>query len=367
MSQRIQTKYGSAGLFVGPSPATGQHFADGNAGVNLVQQITRVQSFSDTWDNPLENVNQFGQTAAIDRVTTTSPTPTFDFEYFLTNGVDEKGLGFPIDGATSCISGFLEGTTDSKNYYALFVPEGTDSVANTDRANHFVVGLGNGFISNWSATLAVNDFARASCSVEGSNYVVHQNSSGNSIPAINPTNGQEITAWQYGLPVQTSGVSNQPTVIRQGQIVVEALPGSDLFGVKLNSAHLQSTEISIPLAREALERLGNQFVFARPLETPIDGQVSLDFNVSELSTGSLAAIFNNCQSNRYDFRVKLRGCVGDVESDQMIFTIKGAYVDSEDNSMDVGSARAGSVQFTVPLGGALDTNNGIFISGAFTE
>lgn len=365
MSQRIQTKYGSAGLFVGPTPATGQHFANGNGGVNLVSQLTRVQSFSDTWDNPLENVNQFGQTAAIDRVSTTSPTPTFDFEYFLTNGVNEKLLGFPIDGNTSCISGFLDETTDSKNYYGLFTPEGTDSLANTDRANHFVIGLGNGFLNNWTASLSVGDFARASCSVEGSNYVVHANSSGNSIPAINPTNGQEITTWQYALPIQTTGVAGQPTVIRQGQISVEALPGDDLFGVKLNSAHLQSAEITVPLSREALERLGNQFVFARPLETPIDGTISIDFNVSELSTGSLAQIFNNCQSNRYDFLVKLKGCVGDTEVDQMIFTVKGAYVDSQDNSLDVGTARAGSVQFTVPLGGALDTNNGIFISGAY--
>lgn len=366
MSQRIQTKYGSAGLFVGPSPATGQHFAGGNDGVNLVEQITRVQSFSDTWDNPLENVNQFGQTAAIDKVATTSPTPTFDFEYFLTNGVNEKGLGFPIDGSTSAISGFLEETTSSKNYFALFVPEGVDAVANTNRASHFVVGLGNGYINNWSANLSVGDFARATCSVEGSNYVVHVDSSGNSIPAINPADGSEITAWQYAIPLQTTGVAGQPTVIRQGQIIVEALPGDDLFGVKLNTAHLQSAEITIPLAREALERLGNQFVFARPLETPIDATVSLDFNVSELSTGSLAAIFNNCQSNRYDFRVRLKGCVGNTESDQMLFTIKGAFVESEDNSLDVGTARAGSIQFTVPLGGALDTDNGVFISGAYT-
>ena len=364
-SQRIQTKYGSAGLFVGPSPATGQHFSVGNEGVNLVAQLPRIQSFSDEWDNPLENVNQFGSTAAIDRVSTTSPTPTFDFEYFLTNGVNEKRLGFPIDGNTSCISGFLEGTEDSKNYFALFVPEGTDAVANTNRANHFVIGLGNGYINNWSASLSVGDFARATVSVEGSNYVVHANSSGNSIPAIDPTNGSEITSNLYALPVATSGVSNQPTVIRQGQISVEALPGNDLFGVKLNSAHLQSAEITIPLEREALERLGNQFVFARPLSTPIDGTVSIDFNVSELATGTLAAIFNNCQSNRFDFRVKLKGCVGDEESDQMIFDVRGAYVDSQSNSMDIESARAGSVQFTVPLGGALDTQNGIFISGSF--
>lgn len=366
-TQRIQTKYGSAGIFVGPSPATGQHFDAGNEGVNLVTQLTRIQSFSDEWDNPLENVNQFGSTAAIDRVATSSPTPTFDIEYFLTNGVNEQRLGFPIDGVTSCISGFLEATEDSKNYFALFVPEGTDAVANTNRADHFVIGLGNGFINNWTASLSVGDFARASFTVEGSNYTVQANSSGNAIPAIDPTNGSEITSNLYALPIATSGVSNQTTVIRQGQISVEALPGDGLFGVKLNSAHLQSAEISIPLEREALERLGNQFVFARPLSTPIDGNVSLDFNVSELATGTLAAIFNNCQSNRYNFRVKLKGCVGEVEEDQMIFDIKGAYVDSQSNSMDIESPRAGSVQFTVPLGGALDTDNGIFISGSYQE
>jgi len=241
MSNRIQTKYESAGIFLGPTPATGAHYTSGNSGVNEILQLHRIQSFSDTWDNPTENVNQFGAAIPIDRVATTSPTPTFDFSYYPTNGINEKFLGFSIDGVTSIASGIFDATTDSKNYFALFVPEGSSAVGDTNRENHFVVGLGNGFVSNWDISASVEGFMESNVSVEGSNYVVHQNSTGNNIPAINPADGSEISAWQYGIPIQTSGESNMPTVIRQGDITVESLPGDDLFGVKLSNVSATSS------------------------------------------------------------------------------------------------------------------------------
>jgi len=367
MSERIQTKYESAGLFLGPTPATGQHFEDGNNGTNNVLQIHRVQSFNDTWELPSENVNQFGQAVPIDRVSTTSPTPTFDFSYNPTNGINEYRFGFPVDGTTSIASGIFDATSDSKNFFALFTSEGSSAVGNTDRADHRVIALGNGFISNWDISASVGGFMEANVSVEGSNYVVHADSSGNNIPAINPANGSEIDTWQYAIPVQTSGESSMPTVIQQGGITVESLPGDDLLGVKLNSANLQSFNVSVPFAREALERLGNQFVFARPLQTPIDATVSLDFSVTELATGTLASIFNNCTQGSYDFEIKANACLGGSRDDHMVILVKGARPESENTSMDIGSARNGSINFTVPIGTADDTNKGIFLSGSYNN
>jgi hypothetical protein len=369
MSNRIQVKYGSAGLFVGPTPATGQHFDGGNNGTNNVVQLHRVQSFSDNWDIPLENVNQFGQTAAIDKISNTAPTPTFDFTYYPTNGINEYRLGFPIDGVTSIASGILDTTSDEKNYFALFTPEGVDAVPDTDRDNHYVVGLGNGFISSFDISASVGGFMEANVSVEGSNYVVHSNSSGNNIPAVNLEDGAEITTWQYAVPLTTSGTASMPTVIKKGDITFEGLPGGDLLGVNLGQANLQSFNVSVPFGRDALERLGSDFVFARPIQTPIDATVSLDFSVSDLSTGTLANIFNNCDQAVYDFTIKASPCYGSdasADTDEMAIVIKGAFVESQNTSFDIGSARNGSVSFQVPVGAANDTSKGIFLSGSYT-
>jgi hypothetical protein len=364
-ASRIQTKYGSAGLFVGPTPATGQHFADGNEGVNLVKQLHRVQSFSDSFDVPLEDVLQLGNTAAIDKLSNTSPTPTFDFTYYPTNGINEYRLGFPIDGETSIGSGILDTTNDEKNYFALFTPEGVDAVADTDRANHRVVGIGNGFISSFDISAAVGGFLEANVSVEGSNYITHANSSGNYVPAVNLTDGSENTTWEYAIPVQSSGESAMPTAIKKGGISIEGLPGTDLFGTKINSANLQSFSVSVPFARDALERLGNDFVFARPVQTPINATVSIDFSVSDLATGSLASVFNDCSQKVFDFTINAKACQGGSNSDQMKILVKKAYFESENASMDVGSARNGSISFQVPIGAANQTDAGIFLSGTY--
>jgi len=366
MSTRTQVKYGSAGLFVGPTPATGQHFEGGNNGTNNVVQLHRVQSTSDSFDVPLENVNQFGNTAAIDKVSNTAPTPTLDFTYYPTNGINEYRLGFPIDGLTSIASGILDTTSDEKNYFQLYTPEGVDAAGDTDRANHRVVGLGNGFISSFDMSASVGGFMEANVSIEGSNYVVHANSSGNNIPAVNLEDGSEISTWQYAIPLQTSGESSMPTVIKKGDITVEGLPSTDLLGVKLSSAHLQSFNFSVPFSRDALEKLGNDFVFGRPVQTPIDASVSLDFNVADLATGTLAQIFNGCESTKFDFTIKATPCKGGSSSDEMAIVVKGAYFENETTSLDIGSARNGSVNFQVPIGAANDTNNGIFVSGSYT-
>lgn len=366
MSNRIQVKYGSAGLFVGPTPSTGQHFSGGNNGTNNVVQLHRVQSASVSFDNPLENVNQFGNTAAIDKVANTSPTPTIDFSYYPTNGINEYRLGFPIDGVTSVASGILNTNQDDKNYFLLYTPEGVDAVADTDRANHYVECVGNGFITSFEMTASVGGYFEASVSLEGSNYAVHQNSSGNNIPAVNTDNGSEITAWQYAIPLQTSGISSMPTVIRKGGITVEGLPGAGLLGTDLSKAHLQSFTVSIPFGRDALEKLGNDFVFARPVQTPIDATVSLDFNVSELSTGTLANIFNNCQNTAFDFTIKAAACLDGADTEHMAIVVKKAYFENEDGSLDIGSAKNGSVSFQVPIGASNQTDAGIFFSGTYT-
>lgn len=367
MPQNNRVRYSAAAVFVGPTPSTGQHFADGNEGVNLVTQLHRVQSFSDTFDNPIEDVLQFGQTEAYDQVSTTSPTPTFEITYRLTNGVNEQRLGLPIGGDLSVLSGLLDATTDEKNYFVLFTPEGVDAVADTDRSEHRVVALGNGVITNLSLTASVGSFAEGSLSIEGNNYVVHANSSGNNIPALTPVDGQEIDTWQYAIPVATTGVTAQPSVIRHGDITIEGLPGADLIGAKLNSAHLQSFTVDIPVEREPLERFGTQFSFARPLSTPINGNVSLDFNVNDLTTGSLAEMFNACTNEKFDFTINLKSCVGATKSEQFKIIVKGAYFENENNDLDIGSARNGSVSLKVPLGSKGTTDQGIFLSGAYAN
>ena len=101
--------YQSEALYAGPSPATGNHFTDQqNLSGNLVKQLHRVQSANYSFNIARQDVNQFGELAAIDRVILESPTVSLDFSYLLNSLANEEELGFaPLDGSSSCISGLL--------------------------------------------------------------------------------------------------------------------------------------------------------------------------------------------------------------------------------------------------------------------
>ena len=354
---RTQVKYGSAGLFVGPTPSTGSHAAG-------LTQLHRVQSISDTFDLPLEDVNQFGTTAAVDRVVNTSPTPTMEFTYFASDGHNEDALGIPIDGATSIVSGMLAGTEDDKNYFSLFTRQGQDAVGTTVTAEDFVVGIGNGFVSSYAVSAAVGGFMEASVSVEGSNYQVTAANGTPLVPAVNPSDGTPSTET-YTMPVPSSGTSSMPTVIKKGDVTFAGLP-STLLGVDLSKASVQSFSVSVDLPREALEKLGTDFVFSRPLQTPITATVSLDFAVTDLVTGSLANLFTSCQATDFNFEIHANPCVGSAKSHTFAVIVKKAFFESQNTSLDIGSDRNGSVSFSVPIGAANDTDRGIFISGSAT-
>ena len=398
MATRIQTRYESAGLFVGPSPATGNQFQNGNygetnsglfgSGNNEIRPLFRVQSFSDSFDNPLQNVNQLGQATTVAKIANTAPTPTFDFTYFTTNGYNEAILGFPVGfgantvssnttGLRSCLSGFFDSTNDSKNYFAMFVPEGNSTYGNTAAvADNFVVSLSNGFITNYEVSASVGGFMESTVSVEGSNYVVNSSSSGNTTPAIFPEDGSKITGWEFDIPdieADSTGVlagagAINPAVIKQGGIKLNIDSLSGQMGANIKEANINSFSVSVPVNRDNLERLGNQFVFARPLQTPIDGSVSFDFNVTELSTGSLADLFDGATNTEFNFSIVTSSSTGGAAAtDNFGIVVRGATFESENASLDIGSARNGSVSFQVPLGTVDETGKGIFFSGAVDQ
>jgi len=347
---RTQVKYGSAGVFVGPTPSTGTQ--------GSFTQLHRVQSVSDTFDLPLEDVNQFGQTAALDKVINSSPTPTMEFSYFVTDGHNEQALGMPIDGSKSIASFFLDESEGDKNYFSLFTEQGVDAIGDTPGAGDVAVGIGNGFVSSYSISAAVGGFMEASVSIEGSNYKVSSAGSLTS-PAVNPVDGAALTD-SCTLPNPTTGTSSMPTVIKKGDIAFAGLP-STLLGVDLSQAAVQSFSVSVDLPREALEKLGTDFVFSRPLQTPITATVSLDFSVTEVTNGNLADLFTACGSTSFDFTITASPCVGANKTETFKIEVKNAFFESQNTSIDIGSDRNGSVSFSVPIGAANDTDRGIFL------
>lgn len=379
--------YQSEALYAGPSPATGFHYqlVDGtktndasanqgwaNASGNLVKQLQRIQTANYSFTIDRTDVNQFGQLAAIDRVILTNPTVALDFSYINANLANENILGLTVvsgntDSAISAISGFLNKTTDERNYFIRTTPEGTDTVLYSDSTsgNNGVIGIGNAFITSYSTEGSVGNFPTTTINVEGLNMNFQQGISGNFVPAVNPSNGASLQNY-YQLPqaVQNVGIGsgNGISALRPGDITL-SLSNTTAGGADVNTINIQSYTLSFDLARTPIERLGSKFAFAREIDFPLTVTLSVDAQVTDMVAGNLANIVSN-DSTTYEPSITIKSPT-DSTLTMAKFKLKGAKLDSQEFSSDIGANKTVTLTFSTQVGGPQDTNNGLFINGQF--
>ena len=159
-----------------------------------VVALQRVQSANYSFSVSRQDVNQFGELAAIDRIIVDTPTVSYDTSYYVNGFGNEEALGFeitpsgvPMSGAlvgnaagtlkvgpslTSCISGIInsETTANQKDYFVLTTKEGADAADLLVTGSYeSIMGVGNGFITSYSTEASVGGLPTASVSVEGQN------------------------------------------------------------------------------------------------------------------------------------------------------------------------------------------------------
>jgi len=353
--------YQSEALYAGPSPATGDHFSAGNSGNNLVNQLHRVQSANYSFNIARQDVNQFGELGAIDRVVLESPTVSLDFSYILNSFGNEESLGFgPLDTTdVTCISGILNKTADERNYFIRTVAEGSDALSiGTGAANQNVIAIGNGFITSYSTEASVGNFPTATVNVEGLNMQFDAGVTGNYIPAVTPSNGAKITSKKYALPTAASSIAqNSVSALRPGDINLTIDQPSG--GATISDAKIQSYTLSFDLARTPLQKLGSKFAFAREINFPVTVNMQIQAELGELTTGTLADIIT--ADRTYDLQVTLKHPTSGT--DQMIYKLEGAKLDSQEFSSSIGANKAVTLSFSTQINGPSVTDRGLFMSG----
>lgn len=372
-------KAGSTGPY---GPATGPELL---AGSGLLKKLDRVQSCNFNFTINRQDINEFGKLARLDSIVMESPTVGLDFSYYVTDGLNERLLGFNITGGTDDTSTVLNAQSvsglladlEGNNYYILTVQEGEDVVGTASStppaSTNTVVGIGNGFISEYSFEAAVGAIPTASVTVEGFNIKADAgvgNAGGvvtGTSPAIDitasPATKLTSLATAYGLSGAFTTGSSQVTALRPGDIVLSLPSVSDGFS-DINgdgSAHIQSFSFTLPLSRTVLQRLGNTFGFARVVDVPINVDVTINAIVSELSSKN---IFDNlCSADKRNMQILLKDC---NSANKLWFGISGAIFQSETYSQNLGDNQTVDLTYTVQIGGANDIENGIFMSGSFT-
>lgn len=351
-----------------------------STGITSHVQLKRVQSANYGFEIARTDVNQFGELSAIDRLITSSPTVNLDFSYYLGDGYNERALGFLVSHSGGAPEGnFASGAiagTSGINFYVVTGPDGEDLNA-ANLSGKATIGIGNAFISNYSVSAAVGDFPTVSVSAEALNinaatYTQNGAVTGTVSPAIAPESGVPMnTGYIVRLPAPTSG--DGPTALRGGDITFSfgnftntaSGKASSIANVDMtssNSINIQSFELSLPLSQSPIERLGSKFAFARVTDFPVTATLSIEAIVNETTARNLAAMVEDTSENDVSVTLRKPG----TSEVAMKYTLKGARLDSESFSSDIGSNKSVSLSFSSQIGGPNSTNRGCFASGSFT-
>ena len=442
---RNRVIYQSQALFIAPS-ATGAQVSGVNSvgtgpiasapfgpvstgslgsGISLLKKMDRIQSCNFNFTINRQDVNEFGKLARIDSIINEPTTVGLDFSYYVTDGFNERLLGFNVTGvvdgqgpggtsidtntavSAQCISGLLS-DLQGNNYYILTVDEGEDVVGGKVLGGTSnVVSIGNGFITDYSFEASVGGLPTASITVEAFNIktdtfaaasgtngfdlggtamsgVKNSYVSGDS-PAVNLFNtpaekftsigkaykldesrefqGTIRTAEGVNFTGFTTGES-LISALRPGDITLSFPEGDGFVAISgSNQAHIQSLHFSIPLSRTVLQRLGSVFGYTRVVDVPINFDLSISAVVSELREANLFDIM--AENTKNNFTLTLNDSNATTPVPKMRYTIKGAILHSETYSESIGDNQSVDLVYTVQVGGANDTTNGVFMSGNY--
>ena len=341
-----------------------------STGASDHKQLNRVQSANYSFNISRQDVNQFGQLSKVGSMVLEAPTVSMDTSYLVTDGFNERALGFYVQTAggdaneKSFISGFLA-DGDGKNFYVTTVPEGKDAngIAVSGAAND-AIGIGNAYLTDYTVDLSVGSLPTVSVSFEAANI---NSSAGNALetPAVSQASGTKLHAGLASvmLPTATTGNVNGEIALRPGDVTIDisTFDGQtivDIDPLDTDGAHIQSASLSIPLSRSPLERLGTKFAYARSVDFPVQASLSVNAIVNEVTSRNLADVINDESTKTVTLTLK-----NEAGATAMLYTMKGAQLVSESFSSSIGSNKSVDLTFTTSVGGPDDVTNGVFASG----
>jgi hypothetical protein len=390
MPSRNRVIYQSEALYVSKniaSTTTGEH-----------AQLKRVQSANYNFSIERQDVNQFGQLARIDALVLKSPTVSLDVTYYPTDGLNEKLMGFYVQTGSMGVANFVSGqmgNSSGQNYYIITAEESSDLntlTGTTALVGKQAIGIGNGYLSNYTFNASVGNLPTASVTVEALNiksveinnsYVTGTGVGGASLfsatgnwistPAINPVVGRDLGyTGQIPGPSEATG-SNVLSALRPGDITLNLDPygTASVSGAgtlsKVSGAdgtlNIQSVSLAIPLSRTPIERLGTRFAFARVVDFPIVASLNVSAILNDIQYRNLASFLDDSEKRNLSLTIKKPGS----ESVAMQFDFKGSQLQSESFSSSIGANKTVDLVFQTQIGGPTDTNNGIYLSGSFSD
>lgn len=345
------------------------------SGTTFISELYRVQKVDESLNRKLKVLNQIGQLSQVDLVPIDPPDVTISMSYVLANLVNENLMGFNVASAgtaqfVGALSGLLSNQTAGKNIFVKNVPEGFDAISNP-ATDYDVMSFGNCFLASYSSQGRVLDFPTVdvsfSCTNQQAQHVWGTLTGAQAItPAVYPNSGTYITGWGYVLPTGVTSFNNQGLSNITGLSVLR--PGDMSLNLGLNAGDgffapqdikIQSYNLSFNLNLEDLTQLGNRFFYARLPRFPVDATLTINALAGDIQTGTLIEIYNNNNTFNPSITINQPGTNNVV----VFYQLLGAKLDTQNNSLAIGSNKTVDITFRSTIGGPGDLLHNVIMSG----
>ena len=355
-----------------------------STGLTDATQLERIQSANYSFEVSRTDVNQFGELAAIDRIIVEQPTVSLDFSYYPTTGFNEWYIGLNLN-TDSAIQSLLENNPSYTplNYFIGVAREGKDynklggtyhSMPTVGSGLAGIIGIGNGFLTSYSAEGSVGELLSASVNVEALNMAFEANvdwpddanaNTGINYVLVEPESGVAVNKL-YRLPSGTSNstdgsaLADNPSALRHGDMTLDL---GTVTGVLESDLKVQNFTMGFELSRENLEKIGSRFAFSKEIEFPTSATMDVSAIVGDMQDGDRLDGFL-CNDPEADASVTCNkaACPGVDTVIGIKYTLKGGKMDSLGFSSSIGDNKSVDMTWSSQIGSSDDTTHGFKIA-----
>ena len=356
---RRRINYGEEALFIGPNRLTG----DISSGEMI--ELIRVQSSDHTFSIPKQPVPSLGTLSSPD-VAVEPAIVECNIEYFTTNGSNESAIGFVTDGS---IGAFHNLSRDQRHLFKRF--------ENDEGPNDpMTMTFGHMALTSYEVNAQVNQPMRSRINYRGYEAAFINGTTGFT-PYINLSGGENINDYTFSVPAHNSNYNDRTTgnlgtnAINTAGNILLTYPSSGAFAVNLtntSTVFIQGFSVNANFPRNEPFKVRQRFPIARGIQYPITVNVTTDLTMSENQVDSFQQSVN--RTGDIVLEVKANGCdcgydehwnQGDVTA--IKYTLRGAKLTSQSQSMSVGGTVNVSLGWTATLGNSTSLQDNFYISG----
>ena len=342
--------------------------------------IRRVQSCNYNFSVARQDINQYGELAAIDRLILQEPTVSVDLSYYFEpTGFNERHLGLRTNaptGTSTTSDHMLDAIISSgasfnqKNIYVMVSDPGIDAndSARMDQATTMdgIIGIGNAFLTSWSLEASVGAIPTVTCALEAQNIVFSTGDYNIGNPAVD--DGADRTSVVVTLP-DGAGLFDSATevsAVRPGDITLtlgtDNIDNVPMFGLDESDLKVQSASVAMTIGREPIRKLGKAFAFAREITFPINCTMSVQAIVGKTFANKLFTLMTtNGDATKFYCELKLVGYQG-ANTHTSYIMLKGAKLDSQAFTSSIGPNQTVAIELSAQIG----KNSGLHFAAAST-